>query len=172
MRARVATVLLAGSLALTGCGSAELSPAAKLQDRLAAVVDAANSADLTRLRSAISDLRSTVRAELGAGQITAARARAILTALAAVERDAELVNPAPVVVVTTPPPTTPPPTTPPPTTPPPTSAPPRTPPPTSPPPSPTPTATTPAPTPTAVLPTLVPPTGPAGGKGPGTSKKP
>lgn len=141
-RVRVGRALLVAGLVvgLSGCAGSGLTPAGQLQDGLAAVVDAANAQNLSALRSAITDLRATVRSERDAQQISAAKAAQILTALAAVETDSALltaVPASPTPVVTTPPPSpTPVVTTPPPTTPPPTS-----PPPTSPPPSPTPIPT-------------------------------
>lgn len=142
------------SLSLTGCGSSGLSPADKLQDGVAGVVDAANGADLPGLRSALTTVRATVRTELAAQQITPEKAARVLAAVAAVERDAALVSAPPAPVQTsasptsTPTPTTPPPTTPPPTTPPPTTQPPTTPPPTTQPPTTAPPRTA-TPTPTA-----------------------
>lgn len=149
---RLLLVAVVLTSAVSGCGGSGLSPAGRLQDGLAGVVDAANAKDLPGLRAAIGDLRATVRSELDAQQIPSAMAARVLATLAAVEADSSLLTaapasptpvatPSPTPVVTTPPPTTPPPTTPPPTTPPPT-----TPPPTSPPPSPTPVVTTPPPT--------------------------
>ena len=101
--ARRGLVAAALAVALTGCGNTGLSPADRLQNGLADVVDAANSADLPGLRSSLATLRATVRSELGAQQITPAKAADLLAALAAVERDADLVAPPTTPTRTSPP---------------------------------------------------------------------
>lgn len=132
-------LLAAGALLLASACAGSLSPTARLQDDVANLIDRANVGDVPGVHDAAGVLASDVRTELGKGQITAGKARALLALVAAVENEAESLttSPTPTAAPTTqaPSPTT------------------------SPTPSPTPSPTakpTPSPTP-VVVPTTVPP---------------
>lgn len=86
-------LLAAGCAAvlLAGCGGA-MTPAERLQDKTAALVDQANGRDLAGLRAAASDLRAEIEDQLRGSQLTPARADLLLRLLSTVERDAPLVN--------------------------------------------------------------------------------
>lgn len=139
---------LACLFVLTGC-SKGLSPADQLKDQTAVLVEQANAKDLNGLRVAIDQLRTTIRDQLAAGQLTAARAAALTRLLAQIERDAPtLTEPSP---TPTPSPTASPTASPTPSpTPSPTASP-------TPSPTPSPTAS-PTPPPTTAPPTTPPPT--------------
>lgn len=142
---RVVGVLLCGLL-LTGCASAELTPAGKIQQLTATMVDQANGRNEAGLRQSIDELRAAIEAQGNAGTLTAAKVTVLLQLLSTIQLHAGNViptpTPTPTPVVSATPSATPSPT--------PSSTPSPTP---SATPSPTPNPTTPAPTPT-VLPTL------------------
>ena len=142
-------------LLLAGCSGDSLTPAERLQDGTAAIVDQANARDLAGLREATSALRQEIEGQLRRSEITAARARLLLQLLADIERNAPLVavEPTPSAAPTEEPSPTPSPTSNP--TPSPTS---------SPTPSPT-SSPTPSPTPEQSSPAIVPTFGNGGGNG-------
>ncbi|MDP9182236.1 MAG: hypothetical protein M3P04_05605 [Actinomycetota bacterium] len=88
---RLAGLALCGVL-LAGCSGGGLTPQGRLQDDTAELVDQANAKDLAGLRAAAADLRQEIDDQVRAGQLTQARAQLLLRLLAAIERDAFLVN--------------------------------------------------------------------------------
>lgn len=87
-------LLVAGAaclLLLTGCGGS-LTPAQKLQDQTAGLIEQANAKDLPGFQTSLDALRVTILQQQQAGQISAGQAVALRRLLSAIESQKNLLT--------------------------------------------------------------------------------
>jgi tRNA threonylcarbamoyladenosine modification (KEOPS) complex Pcc1 subunit len=87
-------VALALSLLLAGCTSSD-SPRAALQNKMNAVVEAANAKDSAALRSAVSDFLQEVQVQSANADITATKAEALKRVATRLLQNASALDPSP-----------------------------------------------------------------------------
>lgn len=92
MRRLAAALLLSGSL--VACSSSG-SPAADLQTKLNAIIEAANAKDPAAVRTAVGRFQQEVAAQSANGDLTATRAQELRTVAERIANNADDLNPAP-----------------------------------------------------------------------------